>query len=56
MSTIVAPRSKAEVDEMIADLKKVTRDLLRSKKVAKAFMVKKGYLTKAGKLTKRYSG
>ena len=56
MSIINSLRSKAEVDEIIADFKKGTKDLLKSKKKAREFLIKHGYITKSGKLTKRYGG
>ena len=56
MSIITRPRSKEEVDEMIASMKEATRELLKDKKKARAFLIKHGYITKTGELTKRYGG
>jgi hypothetical protein len=48
--------TKREVDEAIAVMRKSARRDLRSKKTAKAFLVKYGFITEDGKLTKRYGG
>ena len=56
MSYVVAPRSKEEVDEMIASLDRAANKILKSKKTARDFLIKHGYITKAGKLTKQYGG
>ncbi|HEV7405066.1 MAG TPA: hypothetical protein VGO11_19135 [Chthoniobacteraceae bacterium] len=53
---VLYPRSKEEVDEMIASLHRGTAKLLKSKKKAREFMIKNGFMTKDGKLTKRYGG
>jgi hypothetical protein len=56
MSIVTRPRSKTEVDAIIATVRKGTRELLKSKEKAREFMIKHGYITKSGKLTKRYGG
>ncbi|MGV3530773.1 MAG: hypothetical protein ACO1QR_00275 [Chthoniobacteraceae bacterium] len=56
MSIVTRPRSKEEVDEMIASVKATTRELMKDKKKARAFLINRGYITKTGKLTKRYGG
>lgn len=56
MSIVTRPRSEAEVDEIIAAMKKFTKKVTRSKKTARDFLIKHGYITKTGKLTKRYGG
>lgn len=47
-------RSKADVDAIIADLKKDSKALRQSKSKARKFLQKYGFITKSGKLTKRY--
>ena len=56
MPTGTIPRSRAEVDEIIAGMREVTKDLMTSKVKARKFLIKNGYITKSGKLTKRYGG
>jgi hypothetical protein len=56
MSIVTTPRTEAEVDKIVATVKKVTKELIRNKAKGRAFLVKHGYLTKKGKLTKRYGG
>jgi len=56
VSTVLVPRSKAEVDRDIAAIERATKRIFRSKKTAKAFFVKHGFITEDGKLTKRYGG
>ena len=56
MSIVTRPRTKEEVDEMIASVKETTKELMRDKKKGRAFLIKRGYITKTGKLTKRYGG
>ncbi len=56
MSTVLVPRSKAEVDRDIAAIKRASKRIFRSKKTAKAWFVEHGFITKDGKLTKRYGG
>lgn len=56
MSIVIRPRSKAEVDEIIASLRKGTAELMTSKEKAREFLIKHGFITKTGKLTKRYGG
>lgn len=50
------PRSKAEIDRIVANIEKGTKDLLKSKKKARTFLIEHGYITEKGKLTKRYGG
>jgi hypothetical protein len=57
MSIVTNPRTEAEVAEIVATVKKVTKELIRNKAEGRAFLVKHGYITKkTGKLTKRYGG
>jgi hypothetical protein len=56
VSTVLVPRSKAEVDRDIAAIEKGTKKILRSKKTARAWLVKHGFITRNGRLTKRYGG
>ena len=56
MSTVLVPRSVAEVDRDIAAIERGSKKLMRSKKAARAWFVKNGFITKGGKLTKRYGG
>ena len=55
MSTIIFRRSKAEVDREVAAIDWFGKKIARSKKSARAFLVKAGILTKDGKrLSKHY--
>jgi len=56
VSTVLVPRSAAEVDRDIAAIERGSKKLRRSKKTARAWLVKHGFITKGGKLTKRYGG
>lgn len=56
MNAVLRPRSKAEVDAMIAAMKRTSSELLKSKDKARAFLIEHGYITKSGKLTKKYKG
>jgi hypothetical protein len=56
MSIVTKPRSEKEVDRIVAVIRSGTKDLLKSKKKAREFLIKRGYITKSGKLTKRYGG
>jgi hypothetical protein len=56
VSTVLVPRTKAEVDRDIAAIDRAGKRILRSKKTAKAWLVKHGFITKGGELTKRYGG
>lgn len=48
--------AEAEADEIIATVKKVTRELIRDKEKGRQFLIKYGFITKTGRLTKRYGG
>ena len=57
MSTVLVPRSKAQVDRDVAAIERGSEKLMRlSKEELKAWFVKHGFLTKGGKWTKRYGG
>jgi hypothetical protein len=56
VSTVLVPRSKAEIERDIAAIRKTTKEITRSKSTARAWLIKHGFMTKAGKLTKRYGG
>jgi predicted neutral ceramidase superfamily lipid hydrolase len=56
MSIVTRPRSEAEVNAIVASIRKVTKEITKDKKTARDFLVKHGYVTKTGKLTKRYGG
>jgi predicted ATP-dependent serine protease len=56
VSTVLVPRSAAEVDRDIAAIERGSKKLMRSKKRARAWFIKHGFITKDGKLTKRYGG
>jgi hypothetical protein len=56
VSTVLVPRSAADVERDIAAIEKGSKKLRRSKKVARAWFIKHGFMTKGGKLTKRYGG
>ncbi|MEO8350291.1 MAG: hypothetical protein ABI680_01085 [Chthoniobacteraceae bacterium] len=55
MTLAQSPREK-EVEAIIASMRKTTKELCKSKKTAREFLIKHGYITKSGKLTKRYGG
>jgi hypothetical protein len=55
MSTVICPRSKAEVDREVAAIKRVGKKIAKTKESARAFLISTGLLTKDGKqLSKRY--
>lgn len=55
MSTIICHRSKAEIDEEVAAIRRVGTEIAKTKKSAREFLIRTGLLTKDGKrLTKRY--
>jgi hypothetical protein len=57
MSIVTRPRSEAEVDEIVASLKKFTKKVTKNKKAARDYLIKSGFITKkTGKLTKQYGG
>ena len=56
MSGVLYTQRKAEADKMIADLQAFGRKIRRSKKSARAFLIRGGFMTQDGKLTKRYGG
>jgi hypothetical protein len=56
VSTVLVPRSAAEVDSDIAAIERGSKKVRRSKRTAKAWLIKHGFITKGGKLTKRYGG
>jgi hypothetical protein len=54
MSTIIFRRSKAEVDREVAAMRRFSKKITRTKKSARAFLIRGGFITKDGKLTERY--
>jgi hypothetical protein len=56
VSTVLVPRSAAEIKRDIAAIKKGAEKLRRSKKTGREWFIKHGFITKTGKLTKRYGG
>jgi len=48
MSTIVCYRTKAEIDKEVALIRRVGKTNAKSKKTARAFLIKAGFLTKDG--------
>ena len=56
MSIVTRPRSEKDVDRIVAVISSATKDLVTSKKKARAFLFMKGCITTSGKLTKRYGG
>jgi len=56
VSTVLIPRSKTEIERDIAAIKKGTKEITRSRKTARAWLIEHGFMTKAGNLTKRYGG
>jgi len=55
MSTVIAVRTRKEVDQEIEAMDRVAAKITRTKESAKAFLVKHGFITKGGRPTKRYS-
>jgi len=47
---------ETRINEIINSMKKATKEILKSKESAKAFLDKTGIYTKDGKLTKEYGG
>ena len=56
MSILTRPRSEKEVDKIVAVIHSGTKELLKSKRTARKFLIENGYITKSGNLTKRYGG
>jgi hypothetical protein len=56
VSTVLVPRSKAEIERDLAAIDRGAAKINRSKKTARAWLIKHGFITKSGKLTKRYGG
>lgn len=54
MSTGFSTPSPAEARKIIAEMRKATKEITTSKKVARAFLIKHGFITKDGKLTPQY--
>ena len=54
MTTVLFPRTKAEVDDYVAAIRRAGKKIARTRDSARAFLLKHGYITKSGKLTKRY--
>lgn len=56
MKTAPRPTAESEAAEIIATVRKVTKELMSDKAKAREFLIKNGFITKTGKLTKRYGG
>jgi len=56
VSTVLVPRSKAEIERDIAAIERTSKKITRSKKTARAWLIKYGFMTKSGRPTKRYGG
>ena len=56
VSTVLVPRSKAEIERDIAAIERTSKKIARSKKTARAWLIKYGFMTKDGRPTKRYGG
>ena len=54
MTSVLFPRTKAEVDDYVAAMRRAGKKIERTRESARAFLLKHGYITKSGKLTKRY--
>lgn len=55
MSTIICHRSKQEIDDYVAAIRRVGIEAAKTKKSARDFLIRTGMLTKDGKqLSKRY--
>jgi hypothetical protein len=49
-------RSDAIIAQEQQQIREMTRELLKDKEAARAFLIEGGFITKTGKLTKRYGG
>jgi len=56
VSIVLVPRSRAEIDRDIAAIDRAAAKINRSKKTARAWLIKHGFITKTGRPTKRYGG
>jgi hypothetical protein len=56
VSTVLVPRSNAEIERDIAAIRRAGKKITRSKQTARAWLIKNGFITKSGKPTKRYGG
>jgi hypothetical protein len=57
VSTVLVPRSKAQVDRDVAAITRGSKKLRsQGKEAVRAWFIKHGFITKTGKLTKRYGG
>jgi hypothetical protein len=56
VSIVLVPRSKAEIERDIAAIRRETKKITRSRKTARAWLIKHGFMTKTGNLTRRYGG
>ncbi len=56
MTVVVASRTQKEVRKDIQAMQKASKEILKSKASARAYLVENGFITKSGKLTKRYGG
>lgn len=54
MSTVIFPRSKAEIDREVASIRRVGKRIGKTKESAREFLIRTGLLTKGGKLARRY--
>jgi hypothetical protein len=54
MTFVVAKPSKAEVRREISAIKKTTREVAKSPKAARAFLLKNGFITRNNKLSAKY--
>lgn len=54
MKTVMAARTKQEVDRDIHAMRRVSKKITSSKESAKGFLIKHGFITKAGTPGKRY--
>ena len=54
MVTVIAPRNAAQVQTEVAIIKKAGSKVNKSKKSARAFLLKHGFITKDNKVGKNY--
>ena len=54
MVATLAPRSRAEIKKEVKAIQKAGREINKSKKTARAFLLKHGFITKDNKLSPQY--
>jgi len=54
MVATLSPRSRAEVQKEVEAIRKFGKEICKSKKTARAFLLKHGFITKDNKLSPQY--